>query len=106
MSPLNDPLATRQAITGALVSIGGLIIRLLVQVKTALVDRLTGDAYVVSTDGGEQSFKSKQVAYARITELLSAGITANRLKLFRLETRTQTDGSGVVREIDLSLTEG
>lgn len=92
------------AIGGALFVIGGTSIWLLGKLLGALVSRFRGVSYVVSFDGQEKSFRNRKQADEKIAEILSKGIKLAEVKLKKVTTNTNSDGSVVTHTEDIPVT--
>jgi hypothetical protein len=92
------------AIGGALFVIGGTSIWLLGKLLGALASRFHGVSYVLSFDGQEESFRNKKQADEKIAEILSKGIPLAEVKLKKVTTNTDSNGSVVMHTEDIPVT--
>ena len=92
------------AIGGALFVTGGTSVWLLGKLRSALVSRFRGVSYLVSFDGHEESFRNRKQADEKIAEILSKGIPLAGVKLKKVTSNTDSNGSMVMHTEDLPLT--
>ncbi len=93
-----------KARAGALFVTGGTSVWLLGKLRSALVSRFRGVSYLVSFDGHEESFRNRKQADEKIAEILSRGIPLARVKLKKVTSNTDSNGSMVMHTEDLPLT--